>query len=62
MDPTENLREQLQLAHDIIEGRVGIMGAEKGERLAELVLALDGWLAGGGFLPAQWRFLKGAAQ
>jgi hypothetical protein len=29
-----------------------------GERLAELVQALDGWILGGGFLPDNWEIAR----
>lgn len=50
MDPNENLREQKELA----EYLVNRADATKAERLAELVLALDEWVANGGFLPERW--------
>ena len=62
MDPTANLKEQLELAATLIAA------AEAGQeeapmpwdmadvlRLAELVVALNTWLAKGGFLPRQWK-------
>ncbi len=51
MDPTANLREQLELAEAINNGT-----ADEGdaERLAELVEALDAWMKRGGFAPTQW--------
>lgn len=56
MDPNANLREMLELAAAILAA-----GAEEEStdvdnafRLAELVGALDGWITGGGFLPARW--------
>ena len=42
MDPNANLLEQLRLA------------SNQGGRLAELVIALDDWIARGGFLPTRW--------
>lgn len=55
MDPIANLREQLDLAQRIVEhGRRGhVMSSliADGERLAELVLALDEWRSNGGFDP-----------
>lgn len=62
MDPTSNLSEQLDLAaeinalndldrYDAVQTRLKI--AEKADRLAELVIALNGWIKGGGFLPDQ---------
>jgi hypothetical protein len=53
MDPNANLEElrtlvALILSEDEHEESDAL-------RLAELVEALDGWIAGGGFLPAAWR-------
>lgn len=50
MDPNATLAEIRALvaacqAGDIIDG----------DRLAELVSALDEWITGGGFLPAAWQ-------
>ena len=52
MDPNANLAEQRQIA-----GRFERDESEPddGERLAELVDALDDWLSRGGFLPTQWQ-------
>lgn len=50
MDPNENLKQQLQMAKDILDG---VHFDQEGE-LAELVLALDEWIMGGGFLPTDW--------
>jgi alkyl hydroperoxide reductase subunit AhpC len=45
MDPNAALQELLAIAG----------AAERDpDRMAELVEALDGWLRGGGFLPARW--------
>jgi hypothetical protein len=59
MDPTANLREQLEIARAILDlEREPIEPARlriAAERLAELVEALNGWLSRGGFLPVQWR-------
>ena len=58
MDPNENLRKQLELAkciqeqHDT-EERESVDPADANE-LAELVIALDKWIWGGGFLPQRW--------
>lgn len=57
MDPDANLKEQRELAA-LIQSQL-----DEGEtpdeddvlRLSELVIALDEWIAGGGFLPAAWR-------
>ena len=63
MDPKANLKEQLELAREITaawdnadeDGELGeneaAAVAEKANRLAELVLALDEWLRKGGFSP-----------
>ena len=59
MDPTANLREQLEIVRAILDlEREPIEPARlriAAERLAELVEALNGWLSRGGFLPLQWR-------
>jgi len=59
MDPTANLREQLEIVRAILDlEREPIEPARlriAAERLAELVEALNGWLSRGGFLPVQWR-------
>lgn len=57
MDPNANLEELLGLAN---RSAVGVYRVdcddhcEDIERMAELVLALDGWLSSGGFLPDRW--------
>lgn len=49
MDPNATLEEMLAQARaDQSEFHEGI------HRLAELVLAMDNWLRGGGFLPKDW--------
>jgi len=53
MDPDANLSEQRRIAEQIVEN--GAIDADRAERLAELVLALDEWLKKGGFLPARWQ-------
>jgi hypothetical protein len=53
MHPDTNLREQLFLASKILYE--GEPLREDVDRLAELVLALDEWIAKGGSLPKQWR-------
>lgn len=62
MDPKANLEEQRKLAAEILatvdnEAPIDHLGtialAEKGERLAELVQALDDWRKRGGFDPYQ---------
>ena len=51
MDPNATLQEIRDILSDHFQG-----GCELSDlhRLAELMEALDGWLAGGGFLPTQW--------
>ena len=59
MDPNENLKEQLQLAIALVEVSPNTPNKDDilhdAQRLAELVLALDEWINGGGILPKQWR-------
>jgi hypothetical protein len=54
MDPMVNLKEQLELANEIVSitdaGGTHI-DVETADRLAELVLALDEWRRNGGFDP-----------
>jgi len=60
MDPDQNLKEQLEIAAQILaaqdanHGEAGV-DPDAGANLAELVIALDEWIRGGGFLPAAWR-------
>lgn len=57
MDPNANLTEQVRLAGEILDCCDDVAESEASEgvqRLAELVLALDEWLKGGGFLPSRW--------
>lgn len=49
MDPDANLREQLTLARRLVEHSNPDIA-----KLAELVLALDGWIRRGGFKPRAW--------
>ena len=54
MDPNENLKQQIRLAKEILgEGLrdEADSAAWRAHDLAELVLALNDWLAGGGFPP-----------
>jgi len=55
MDPSANLYEQIRLANDYLRTTAladTLTPLEvDGERLAELVVALTEWLAGGGFAP-----------
>lgn len=59
MDPNENLKEQLQLAQNILnETTLSWRNSNPNEvKLAKLVLTLDKWILQGGFLPDSW--LKG---
>jgi hypothetical protein len=52
MDPDENLKKQRAIADRICNGENG--AAEDWSYLAELVLALDEWIAKGGALPSRW--------
>lgn len=61
MDPNVNLEEQLEISRYIINEDIDkhtssetAWMAGQGQRLAELVLSLDEWLAGGGFKPRRW--------
>jgi len=52
MDPNQTLSRMRALAeHGVKTSNLG--WADKLE-LCELVLALDSWLSGGGFLPGRW--------
>lgn len=49
MDPEANYQEMLKLATRLLDSE-----NDDADRLAELVLAMDGWLKRGGFLPKAW--------
>ena len=57
MDPDASLEELLNLA-DVVTS-LAEDGDWTGEcevvRVAELTLALDGWLTSGGFMPTRWK-------
>lgn len=56
MDPNANLAEQLRLASRIVEAfdnERTLVDADCA-RLSELVIALNDWIRGGGFLPSAW--------
>jgi hypothetical protein len=58
MDPTECLREILELAHEILQNDddpVETFTGHEPVRLAELVEALNDWILKGGFLPESWQ-------
>ena len=61
MDPDANLKEQLELALSMINENIDDHTASdtanlaaRGQKLAELVLALDGWIRHRGFKPKRW--------
>lgn len=56
MDLNADLAEQLRLVDEFlrIADDEGEIDTHDAIRLAELVLALNGWVAGGGFLPKAW--------
>ena len=61
MDPDSNLAEQIRIAEGLVDEDEDSMSASDmasslhaAQRLAELVLALDGWVRSGGFLPKAW--------
>lgn len=62
MDPNANLQEQAQLAKAMTDASEyptsnakWLELADRADRLAELVIALDEWIAKGGFLPTRWQ-------
>lgn len=56
MDPNANLEEQLRIASRLVEAvdNERPVDPEDYARLAELVIALDNWISGGGALPERW--------
>lgn len=59
MDPNANVEEQRRLAARLNDHAQTVACActrcvADAARLAELVVALDGWLCSGGFLPRTW--------
>lgn len=54
MDPNANLQEQLELAARMLDEESEHIDTGDAVRLAELVLALNDWILGGGFLPRRW--------
>jgi hypothetical protein len=58
MDPNETLAR----IRDVLGNyRAGYWSGESAaEELAELIGGLDGWLSGGGFLPAAWEVFRHA--
>lgn len=55
MDPEANLDEQLLIARKLLDSNAMDLDTEDGLRLCELVIALNEWIRGGGFLPPQWK-------
>lgn len=59
MDPDANLEEQRRLAARLVEridnDRMTTQHWDDVLRLSELVIALDNWIAAGGFLPRVWQ-------
>ena len=53
MDPNVTLAEMLTIARLAVAGELADP-LDSLERLAELSIALDGWILGGGFLPETW--------
>lgn len=51
MDPDENLKQQLWLAKCLAENPKDEAFAYQ---LSELVIAMNDWIANGGFLPKKW--------
>lgn len=59
MDPDANLKEQLELAQEIVDSEdTGFNHQAEAWRLAELVLALNEWMCRGGFSPEAWQVTK----
>ncbi len=55
MDPNTNLDRLLRLAESVLSGEADSEHAQSQlDELAELLVALDGWLKAGGFLPSRW--------
>lgn len=48
MDPNEALAEIREIC-------IGNPASIDGDRLAELIQGLDGWITNGGFLPTDWQ-------
>lgn len=54
MDPNETLARMLRAANEIEDTTDEIERSMLADELACLVMALDGWIKAGGFLPAAW--------
>jgi len=56
MDPNQNLTDLIVICERWEEwGSLDIDPVAAMDRLTELFLALDDWIAGGGFIPDRWR-------
>jgi hypothetical protein len=55
MDPNAALDEMRRIAEVSAEGLFDRECPDVLNRLSELVLALDGWISKGGFLPDRWQ-------
>lgn len=57
MDPTANLKEQIEIADQILEDEEDDTDPDPADavRLAGLVHALHHWMQKGGHLPEQWK-------
>lgn len=56
MDPNANLDEQRAIVRALLDAdELDSEALNDALRLAELMQALDDWIAGGGFLPRAWQ-------
>jgi len=55
MDPDAALEDARRAARAVLDWRGDVETDTDAYRLAEAFTALDGWLRGGGFPPADWR-------
>lgn len=55
MDPNATLAEMRRLVGRMLDDESEHVDSGDAVRLAALLEALDGWITGGGFLPAAWR-------
>jgi hypothetical protein len=62
MDPNATLREMLEIAkRRILDTASDRPGTEDDfDRLAELTITIDGWMAGGAFIPDRWNQRRAA--
>ena len=60
MDPEANLKEQLELAEQIsnCHDQNVVIDEDDARRLSDLVLAMNGWIIRGGFLPHSWNWKR----